>query len=272
MEFIEVRPLGRRLTDVEIEGIGEIYAVLAALGVSDQHKENVLFGEDVSGSPVMAPIDLEMFYSHFFGNGFGFNIPKTETYKSKTSISVFDAYRKSYPDPAFSCKIYFGYRRMLRLIERNFEEFHRAFWGRVSPMDIPSRVISKFTLQYYKFLRKNSFTDCFPEEVNQLTRGDIPYFFSFIGAEKAFFWKNEEAYDLVRSPFVSLGPWPKMPVVDDVRLSMKYLTLFEAFDPQFGIDAPETVAYKDIIVIHRRTSKQVVTEDFSVVTKLTSRG
>ena len=44
-KFLSLSPLSRQLSDVEVEQIGGVLALMNFLGVGDLHKNNILFGE-----------------------------------------------------------------------------------------------------------------------------------------------------------------------------------------------------------------------------------
>ena len=233
MEFITVSEIERRLSDSEIFELGEIYGILTALGVSDLHIENVIFGTRPDGSICFAPIDLEVFYSDFSGGGLGLLPQPRDTYLL-TSLAIFSTYRTNFPDPDFSCKMFHGYRSILELIEQNQKEFYSQFWGGISPEAVPVRVMFNQTRRYNQLLLKKEFEDCIPEETDQLLRGDIPYFFTFLGDLRAHYWKSSSQMASLSPPKPILGFWPRHPEAYELSKARKSIHLFMTVDRDLG--------------------------------------
>jgi hypothetical protein len=62
----------------------------------------------------------------------------------------------------------------------------------------PARVILKNTKQYRDFLMGNgSANDYLPEELAQLDRGDIPYFFKYVGQDSLYFFFEQDLVETV---------------------------------------------------------------------------
>ncbi len=257
MEFLELKTIDRRLSDYEVSQIGGVLALMNILGVGDLHKTNILFGLK-NDKLVFAPIDLEVFCQLFTISRmslFGTSLSRLRS----GGIDHFLTYLEKHPDSNFSAKILWGYKNTLSELYKHRERFETAFFEAYPKHEIPTRVVLKNTREYFNLISKGTFHECFREEIIQLERGDIPYFFRFIdGTSDIYFWESETRYQKVTS-FSWLHSHKILSLTQGIKCEEMLAdasVLTSAFDPQIG-DQQEITSYKDIVIIHKKLCKLV---------------
>lgn len=267
MEFISTSAVTARLSDPQIVEIGEIYGLMAALGVSDLHHTNVIFGMGQAG-PIFAPVDLEMFYIDFSIHGKGFLHPRSPHFHCCGARSLFSDYLSKFPDPDFSCKLYYGMRKFLRTVDSRLSEFYQSFEGNEFGQ-IPIRVIQRKTMDYAEMLKGEIAADCSHEERIQLERGDVPYFFAFPQGGDIYFWETPSSYRKAKkNQKIFSGP-PQLPPSSVEPIVATLPGLFLSWDYEFNA-FPAMTGYADVSVVHRESVKYVSADGLQVAIKLES--
>jgi len=201
----------RRLELAEI--VGRSLALWSWLGVSDLHWENLVLGVDRAGRTVFGPLDIELMFAVL-------TLP-TET--------------KLLPDPdpeyAHTCRHacgvrrvlpYLGkpiqaeqlvamaaaYHRVLALLDRHTSAIAEAFSALPGLSETPIRVLLRGTDEYVRASTQPLWPPLLPAEIEQLRRGDIPYFFRLYGQPGIRYYADETLERVAQLP--SRGDVPKL--------------------------------------------------------------
>lgn len=205
------RSAARRLELAAI--VGRSLALFSWLGVSDLHWENLVLGVDRQNRTVFGPLDVEMIFSVL-------SLP-TET--------------KLLPDPdpeyAEICRHASGVRRVLphlgkpvraehlvtmasayhsvlALLDRNAKAIARVFSELPGLRQTPIRVCLRGTDEYVRAGSEPLWPPLLPAEIEQLARGDIPYFFRYYERPGIRYYADETLQRVEQLP--SRGDVPKL--------------------------------------------------------------
>jgi len=193
--------------------VGRSLALWSWLGVSDLHWENLVLGVDRDNRTVFGPLDIEMMFAVL-------SLP-TET--------------KLLPDPdpeyAQTCRHASGvrrvlpflgkpiqaehlvamasaYRSVLALLDRHSSSIAKVFSELPGMTETPIRVLLRGTDEYVRARSEPLWPPLLPAEVEQLARGDIPYFFRLYGEPGIRYYANETLQRVKVLP--SRGDQPKL--------------------------------------------------------------
>jgi hypothetical protein len=200
-DFLEVTKIERKILDSEVEQIGATLAIVNFLGVTDLHKSNMLLGLS-NNKMIFAPIDLECFFQHFYSNDSIF-LPKTKThFECCSGVARFLDHLTHYPDDLFFVKLYYGYKKAMSKIMECKETLHGLLLKQAGNMRIPTRVVLKPTGLYSRHLKLGEGYQFIDEEILQLKRNDIPYFFCFLDEPTSvYYWQDKSNYKKVKKLF-----------------------------------------------------------------------
>ena len=261
--FLSTSSLSRQLSDLEIEQIGGVLALMNFLGVGDLHKNNILFGEH-NNSVIFAPVDLEVFYQKFKFTQMGLVSADKKHLHCCSGVSLFLEYLDEYPDPDFSVKLIFGYYKYLKIYLSNKSQLEKAFLGDAKRHQCISRVVFRDTRLYLPFVGGKGFDYFLSEESEQLERGDIPYFFSFVmeNPERQFWWKNPDEYLPVKeSKRFRCEVQSKIPDLVLEDLLYDFFMITQILDRARGA-VTSISSYKGFKIIHKREFKFLLNEKF----------
>jgi len=189
VERLQIAPLGRLSAPGKRElavAVGRSLALFSWLGVADLHWENLALGRGAEGQVIFAPLDIEIALSDLAS--------PTET-KLLPDVD---------PDYAAICRHAAGVRRilpylgkpiqgpalvemadsylaLLGLLERNRAVLARTIAAAPGFSEAPIRVCLRGTGEYVLASSVPPSPPLLDAEVEQLTRGDIPYFFRLYG-------------------------------------------------------------------------------------------
>lgn len=205
------RSTARQLELAEI--VGRSLALWSWLGVSDLHWENLVLGVDRKGRTVFGPLDIEMIFAVL-------SLP-TET--------------KLLPDPdpeyADICRHASGvrrvlpflgkpiqaehllavasaYRSVLTLLDQQASSIAKAFSELPGLKETPIRVCLRGTDEYVRARSEPLWPPLLPAELEQLERGDIPYFFRLYERAGIRYYADEALERVEKLP--SRGDVPKL--------------------------------------------------------------
>ncbi len=198
VERVALDPLGTlsRAKKRELAEItGRFIALFSWLGVTDLHWENLVLGKNKKGRTIFAPLDVEMFFSDFA-------LP-TETKLLPDAD----------PEYAAVCRHAAGVRRVLPYLGKPvaaedlvamvsvyratldlLETHARTIASRLKRVpgiaEAPIRVCLRGTAEYVDGDMSTLWPPLLESEIEQLERGDIPYFFRIYG-KKGLRYFNE---------------------------------------------------------------------------------
>jgi hypothetical protein len=216
VERLAIEPLGRLSAAGKRElavAVGRSLALFSWLGIADLHWENLALGRDRQGRVIFAPLDIEIALSDL-------GLP-TET-KLLADVD---------PDYAAVCQHAAGARRVLPYLGKPLHastllhvadayletlallEGHRARIARViagAPgfFEAPIRVCLRGTDEYVLAPSVPPSPPLLAAELEQLGRGDIPYFFRLYGQRGIHWFANRELTRMKTLP--QKGDLPKL--------------------------------------------------------------
>jgi len=174
--------------------IGSCVGLWCWLGMTDLHRDNIIFGK-IDGKIIFSPIDLEaIFYNIKTLNDTLIFFPYEE-HSLIDGICHILPFLKSKAAILQFCD---GLSKTLNYLSSQKVSFSEIM---ASYNRAPCRVILKSTRDYYNLLKLGNLSEesLFPEEKQQLLRGDIPYFFKFVNEEKIYYFNSEDQYEEVLS-------------------------------------------------------------------------
>lgn len=216
VEALTLRPLTRLSTKTRRElssVVGRSLALWSFLGVSDLHWENLVLGTDARGQIVFGPLDIELILADL-------SLP-TETKLLPDAD----------PEYAEVCRHACGVRRVLPYLGKpiaasDLLEMAAAYRGALAFLErhsaaiasllsvlpelhaAPIRVLLRGTGDYVHAAEHPPWPPLLDAEVEQLSRGDIPYFFRLYGRRGIHYYGNESLTELRRLPLQ--GDVPKL--------------------------------------------------------------
>lgn len=262
-KFLSVSPLHRKLSDLEVEQIGGVLALMNFLGVGDLHKNNILFGV-YEKRVIFAPVDLEVFYQKFRFTQMGLVSADKKHLRCCSGISLFLEYLGRFPDPDFSVKLLFGYYKYLEAFLSNKSRLEEAFLGDAKAHECISRIVFRDTRVYLPHVGGKKVEHFLNEENEQLERGDIPYFFSFVmkDSERQFWWKTPDKYlPLKQNKRFKCEVQGQIPDLGLEDLLYDFFMITQILDKARGAETSIS-SYKGFRVIHKREFKFFLSEKF----------
>jgi len=252
VQRLELEPLGRVSPTTRralAVVVGRSLALWSWLGVSDLHWENLALGLDARGKIVFGPLDIEMILSQL-------SLP-TETKllpDADPEYAVICQHaagvRRALPYLGKPVEVVdlltmaAQYRATLALLERHAGGIAKVFANLKALKDTPIRVCLRGTEEYLRGSSEPLWPPLLEAEIEQLARGDIPYFFRLYGRPGIYYYENRELTQLGRLPL--RGDVPKLetllPVTRGLRSATRerlredgLFTLLGAFDhPSFS--------------------------------------
>lgn len=178
-----------------LKAIGALFGFIFWYGITDLHKENMFLGTK-NNKLIFFPLDIECLFSATSRISQTLLLPNTELPKEKCGFwALLDHMKEAEQDK----KILF----LKSFIDSvNLLNFHRQdnidrLMKIIKELNYQPkiRVILKNTKKYQESMNTPSSTDSFfAEELVQLERSDIPYFFKFINSEKLYYFNTRTSY------------------------------------------------------------------------------
>lgn len=203
VEFLELRPISPQgsISEYDARMIGAAVATCAWFGLSDLHHENIAFGRSANDELVWGPIDIESAFADFELLSQTLLLP-TRGVPHAGLISVIDSVRLSGCIKSITslCR---GYIDAFDFLNSHCDEIYSSINGVIAIDSIPNRLILRPTRQYLSYLNGEA-SYFFPlmceAEINQLRRGDVPYFLQFTGQRQVFVVDRNGSLALVDLP------------------------------------------------------------------------
>lgn len=217
VEHVSLRPwqFRSRARRVELAEIfGRSLALWSWLGVSDLHWENLVLGVDTEGRTIFGPVDIEMMFAVLSLPTETKLLPDPDPEYADTSRHASGA-RRVLPflgKPIRAEQLVAmasAYHRMLALLERHAGTIAKAFSALPGVNDAPIRVLLRGTDEYVRARSGGElWPPLLPAEIEQLARGDIPYFFRVYGKPGIRYYADESLQRVARLP--SKGDVPQL--------------------------------------------------------------
>ncbi len=223
VERLRLEPLRVRSAETRRELssiVGRSLALWSWLGVADLHWENLVLGVDERERIVFGPLDIEMILAEL-------SLP-TETKLLPDADPEYAAIcrhasgvRRTLPylgKPIAVAELLTmvgAYRSTLALLDRHSQEIAEVFSALPELHEAPLRVLLRGTGDYVQGHSKSLWPPLLEAEVEQLARGDIPYFFRLYGSPGIHYYA-----DATLSRVASLPLHGDVPKLDPIlRLS-----------------------------------------------------
>lgn len=221
-KYLEISSLESPLVKKQIESIGSILALMTFLGVSDLTKTNILFGL-FDKRPVFVPIDLEVFLVSSYPSGLKLAPISSEHIYCCSGISHLINYQDRFKDIDFEISLMVGFHNACKFLEQHQGELQELFLQENTYPRI-TRVLLRSTMDYFLMLNSVRGLEGFSEEVEQLSRNEIPYFFKFIdGGNEIYFWESETSYKKCNFHRVSIRHKKQPELLEIKRLMTHFL-------------------------------------------------
>jgi hypothetical protein len=185
--------------------VGRSLAFFSWLGVSDLHWENLVLGKDAKGHVVFGPLDIEMILADL-------SMP-TETKLLPDADPEYAAIcqhasgvRRVLPflgKPVTALDLVAmasAYRATLAFLDRHANAIAEVFEHLPGLHEAPIRVCLRSTEEYVRSSSEALWPPLLEAEMEQLDRGDIPYFFRLYGRRGIHYYGNLELTELKHIP------------------------------------------------------------------------
>lgn len=198
MEQLVLAPLERPFRKSDYRQVGAYIALSAFVGLNDSHRHNVMLGLH-KGVFTFVSVDCETMLSeipHAVALGLfrhESNCPCKSKYCFHYGLSALKVASEAHLDE-MAAEIIWGHRAMRRILLENAPALKESFVKTVGGQPLMLRRIYHFTYAYFQALAAKDYAQFTREEIVQLERGDIPYFFQVFGDEDVFYWKDEKTY------------------------------------------------------------------------------
>ncbi len=189
--------------------VGRSVALFTWLGAADLHWENLALGLDHEGRIVFAPLDIEMLLADL-------SLPTETKLVADADPEVADVCRHAaglrrvlpfLGKPvaiADLLAIVSAYGATLRFLDRHAKDIAKILSEISGLREAPLRVLLRGTDEYVRALTPSARADLWPpllgEELAQMDRGDIPYFFRLYGQPGIHAFANEELTERLTLP------------------------------------------------------------------------
>ncbi len=195
VEAVALQPLprSRAVREALASIVGRAIALFSWLGIADLHWENLVVGRDATGNVVFAPLDVEMIFADM-------ELP-TETKLLPDADPEVEAIcrhaagvRRALPwlgkpvDVSLLLEMASAYRATLSFLDRHAAVVTRAFESVRGLRETPIRVCLRGTGDYVAPPPEGLWPPLLDAEVEQLARGDVPYFFRLYGRAGIHYW------------------------------------------------------------------------------------
>lgn len=165
--------------------IGCTSALFAWFGISDLHHENIKIGQTLKGQFIFTTVDIETVLDQFLNLGHSGLVPDIAIPQKVCGIAeVLSFFATEQAAAGSAAAICDGYLQTLNLLNLNSETLEKEFCYSLNEVKIgpPIRVVLRKTRAYTNYMSGTTNPGDFeipplPSELEQLQRGDIPYFF-----------------------------------------------------------------------------------------------
>lgn len=205
------RSSARRLELAEI--VGRLLALSSWLGLSDLHWENLVLGVDRHERTVFGPLDIEMIFAVLSLPTETKLLPDPDPEYAQVCRHA-SGVRRALPylgkpiQAEHLVALASAYRRVLELLDRHASAIARAFLALPGLHETPIRICLRGTDDYVRARSEPLWPPLLPAEVEQLERGDIPYFFRFYDRPGIRYYADDTLQRVAQLP--SRGDVPKL--------------------------------------------------------------
>jgi hypothetical protein len=205
---VQLAPLGR-LTSTgrhELAGVvGRALALFGWLGLADLHWENLVLGRDARGRIVFGPLDVEMILADFALPTETKLLPDADPEYAEVCRHACGVRRvlpflgKPITGPDL-LTLALAYRKTLDLLDRLAPAISQVLTTLPGLREAPIRVCLRGTEEYVLSAAEPPWPPLLDAELEQLQRGDIPYFFRLYGSSGIHYYANRALTRTARLP------------------------------------------------------------------------
>ncbi|HEY3499377.1 MAG TPA: hypothetical protein VGK73_32030 [Polyangiaceae bacterium] len=213
VERIELEPLRVRSPARRRElaqAVGRSLAFFGWFGVSDLHWENMVIGAGPDGRAVFAPLDIELVLADYSSPVETRLLPAADpdyaaVYRHSAGVRRALPYLGKPVAATELVALVAAYHELLACLERHSRTIAEVLAGERATGSAPIRVCLRGTADYVLGKPEALWPPLLDAELEQLARGDIPYFFRLFGRPGIHYYRNR-----------SLGAWNSLPRTGDV--------------------------------------------------------
>ncbi|MEO6601822.1 MAG: hypothetical protein ABIQ16_18230 [Polyangiaceae bacterium] len=206
------------LPTLDVEGklalariVGRSLGLWSWLGVADLHWENLILGVDQRGRTVFGPLDVEMILADLARPTETKLLPDADPEYAEICRHAAGV-RRVLPHlgkpigAADLVEVACAYLSTLTFLERHAGEIAAVFEALPDLHEAPIRVCLRGTAEYVQADPRSLWPPLLEGEVEQLDRGDIPYFFRLYGRPGIHYFGDETLQELNRLPLTGDVP------------------------------------------------------------------
>lgn len=196
LDKLEKKALVDFLNDeLNLKAFGALFGFVFWYGITDLHKENMFLGTK-NNKLIFFPLDIECLFSSTSKISQTLLLPSTELPKEKCGFWALLDHVKEITEER---KILFlkSFIDSVNLLNFHRHEIITRLLKIIAEQELQPkiRVILKNTKKYQEKINQPNSTDIFfAEELVQLERSDIPYFFKFINSDKLYYFNTKSSY------------------------------------------------------------------------------
>jgi hypothetical protein len=208
VERLELAPLGRLTPGKRRElaaVVGRALALFGWLGLADLHWENLALGEDERGRIVFGPLDVEMILAEFALPTETKLLPDADPEYAEVCRHACGVRRvlpylgKPVSGPDLLA-LAVAYRNTLDMLDQLAPDISRVLAKLPGLREAPIRVCLRGTEEYVRAESEPPWPPLLDAELEQLERGDIPYFFRLYGRPGIHYYANRALTRTARLP------------------------------------------------------------------------
>lgn len=177
------------------KAVGNLIAIVLWFGLSDLHFENIFSGFDKNNNYFCFPIDIEIVFGKISLLSNTLLFPDSE---EKDQLHGTKNLGSKIKNPAI---VISSFLNTIDTLSKNKDKIFEIIIKNIVPEKFPVRYVIRATKEYYNFIQKNQHQTYFiNEEIIQLNRNDIPYFFTFLNSRNIFYYTSSYgSFDIVES-------------------------------------------------------------------------
>lgn len=227
VERIRLEPLQARSAEKKRQlaaVLGRAVALFSWLGLTDLHWENLVLGADAQGRTVLGPLDVEMVLSDFRLPTETKLLPDADPEYAELCRHAAGVRRAL----AFLGKplgaqellhVLAHYRATLELLDQQGAAIADVLASLPGLRDAPIRVLLRSTGDYVNADNRELWPPLLEAEIDQLGRGDIPYFFRLYGGRGIHYYTSPDLEQIATLP--SGRDMPKNEPLLDVKRGLR---------------------------------------------------
>ncbi|MDC0980401.1 hypothetical protein OAQ84_01560 [Bdellovibrionales bacterium] len=188
-----VEPI-KQLTTIQCERVGHVIALSVFFGLGDLHTENVFTGVDSKGKFTFFPIDIECLFDDLSLISQTLLVPTGNHPAKIGGLHAIGNILSGQQQSNSIAAIIKGFQEQLDALEDNRTQIFQVIFSSIRNHEAPLRVIPRATNTYKSYLTgdlKTNELPFYPSEIQQLERGDIPYYFRYLNSPAIRFYSSK---------------------------------------------------------------------------------